>query len=144
MICLNILVTMNSSLTYEILLYLNSFYFSMFALCEFGMGILKAVNLPYPTGTLVSEFLLLLFLCCIEYERIFMGRKGNLTERSFAVLVSIGLTIPSIFGIMYFLTWQTYVLRLEVVLCAIQLTLQGLESAFALLCLVAFYRSGTY
>jgi transmembrane protein 216 len=116
----------------------------MFALCEFGMGILKAVNLPYPTGTLVSEFLLLLFLCCIEYERIFMGRKGNLTERSFAVLVSIGLTIPSIFGIMYFLTWQTYVLRLEVVLCAIQLTLQGLESAFALLCLVAFYRSGTY
>jgi transmembrane protein 216 len=135
---------MNSSLTYEILLYLNSFYFSMFAFCEFGMGIFKAVNLPYPSGTLISELLLLLFLCCTEYVRIFMGHKGNLTERGFAVLVSIGLTIPSILGIMYFLTWQTYVLRLEVVLCAIQLTLQGLELAFALLCLVSFYRSGTY
>ncbi|KDR09042.1 hypothetical protein L798_01246 [Zootermopsis nevadensis] len=134
---------MNSSLTYEILLYLNSFYFSMFALCEFGMGIFKAANLPYPSGTLISESLLLVFLCCTEYLRIFMGRKGNLTERGFAVLVSIGLTIPSSLGIMYFLTWQTYVLRLEVVLCAIQLTLQGLELALALLCLATFYRSGT-
>lgn len=135
---------MNSSLTYEILLYLNSFYFGMFALCEFGMGIFKAVNLPYPTGTMVSEFVLLVFLCCTEAIRIFLGRKGNLTERSFCVLVSIALTGPSVFGVLYFLIWQTYVLRLEVVLCAIQLTLQGLELAFALLCLVTFYKSGTY
>lgn len=28
----------NSSLTYEILMYLNSFYFGMFAACELGMG----------------------------------------------------------------------------------------------------------
>ncbi|PNF23604.1 hypothetical protein B7P43_G04944 [Cryptotermes secundus] len=135
---------MNSSLIYEILLYLNSFYFGMFALCEFGMGIFKAVNLPYPTGTVISEFLLLLFLCCTEFVRIFLGRKGNLTERGLAVLVSIGLTVPSIFGVLYFLIWQTYVLRLEVVLCAIQLILQGLEVGFALLCLLSFYKSGAY
>ena len=135
---------MNSSLTYEILLYLNSFYFGMFVLCEFGMGLFKAINLPYPTGTIVSEFMLLLFLCCTEAMRIFLGRKGNLTERSFCVLVSIVLTGPSIFAVVYFLIWQTYVLRLEVVLCAIQLTLEGFELAFALLCLVKFYKSGSY
>jgi transmembrane protein 216 len=135
---------MNSSLLFEILLYLNSFYFSMFALCEFGMGLFKVVNLPYPTGTVISEFLLLLFLCCIEFVRICMGRKGNLTERVLPVLVSIGLTIPSILGVVYFLIWQTYVLRLEVVLCSIQLTLQGLELTFALLCVISFYKSGTY
>lgn len=129
---------------YELLLYLNSFYFSMFAFCELGMGIFKVVNLPYPTGTVLSEFLLLLFLCCTEYVRLFLGRKGNLTERSLVLLVSEGLTVPSIFGVLYFLLWQTYVLRLEVVLCAIQLTLQGLELAVALLCLVKFYKSGTY
>ncbi|KAJ9601155.1 hypothetical protein L9F63_000675 [Diploptera punctata] len=116
----------------------------MFALCEFGMGIFKAINLPYPTGTIISEFILLIFLSCIEALRIFLGRKGNLTERSFCVLVSIVLTIPSIFGVLYFLIWQTYVLRLEVILCAIQLTFQGLELVFALLCLVTFYKSGTY
>jgi transmembrane protein 216 len=135
---------MNSSLIFEILLYLNSFYFSMFALCEFGMGLFKVVTLPYPTRNVISEFLLLLFLCCIEFVRIFMGRKGNLTERGLPVLVSIGLTLPSILGAVYFLIWQTYVLRLEVVLCAIQLTLQGLELIFALLCLASFYRAGTY
>jgi transmembrane protein 216 len=116
----------------------------MFAFCELGMGIFKVVNLPYPTGTVLSEFLLLLFLCCTEYVRLFLGRKGNLTERSLVLLVSEGLTVPSIFGVLYFLLWQTYVLRLEVVLCAIQLTLQGLELAVALLCLVKFYKSGTY
>jgi transmembrane protein 216 len=135
---------MNSSLMFEMLLYLNSFYFGMFGLCEFGMGLFKVMNLPYPTGTVISEFLLLLFLCCNEFVRIFMGRKGNLTERGLPVLVSIGLTVPSILGVVYFLIWQTYVLRLEVVLCAIQLTLQGLELIFALLCLTYFYKSGTY
>lgn len=135
---------MNSSLIYEILLYLNSFYFSLFALCEYAMGIFKAVNLPYPAGTLLSEFLLLFFLCCTECVRIFLGRKGNLTERGIVVLVSVALTIPSMCGVLYFLLWQTYVLRLEVVLCAIQLTLQGLEVITALLCLAKFYKSGTY
>jgi len=135
---------MNSSLIYEILLYLNSFYFSLFAFCEYGMGIFKAVNLPYPTVTVISEFLLLFFLCCTECLRIFLGRKGNLTERSFVVLVSIGLTIPSMCGVLYFLLWQTYVLRLEVVLCAIQLTLQGLQVITALLCLAKFYKSRAY
>ncbi|PSN39924.1 Transmembrane protein 216 [Blattella germanica] len=116
----------------------------MFALCEFGIGLFKATNLPYPTGTIVSEYILLVFLCCVESMRIFLGRKGNLTERSFSVLMSIALTVPSVFGVLYFLIWQTYVLRLEVVLCAIQLTLQGFELALALLCLVTFYKSGTY
>jgi transmembrane protein 216 len=135
---------MNSSLIYEILLYLHSFYLSLFAFCEFWIGIFKAVNLPYPTVTVISELLLLLFLSCTECIRILLGRNGNLTERSVVLLVSVGLTIPSICGVLYFLLWQTYVLRLEVVLCAIQLTLQGLELAAALLCLAKFYKSGTY
>ncbi|GFG34434.1 hypothetical protein Cfor_07685 [Coptotermes formosanus] len=114
---------------------------SLFAFCEFWIGIFKAVNLPYPTVTVISELLLLLFLSCTECIRILLGRNGNLTERSVVLLVSVGLTIPSICGVLYFLLWQTYVLRLEVVLCAIQLTLQGLELAAALLCLAKFYKS---
>jgi transmembrane protein 216 len=135
---------MYCSSTYELLLYLNSFHFVMFAFCKFGMGIFKAVYHLYPSGTIISELLLLLFLCCNEYVRAFTGHKGNSTRRCFAVLVSIGLTIPSILGMMCFLTWQTHVLRIEVLICYIKLTLQGLELAFALLCLASFYRSGTY
>lgn len=125
----------NSSLAYEILLYLNSFYFGMFAICEIWLTIFKTFNFPYPVGSFVSEIILLILLCCTEAIRIFLGRKGNLTERSFPVLISIVLTVPSVLGVVYFLIWQTYVLRLEMILCIIQLSLHGLELIFAFLSL---------
>lgn len=134
----------NSSLTYEILLYLNSYYFGMFAIAEVGIGAFKVIHLPYPTGTFISELLILVLLCCTESSRIFMGRKGNLTEKTFPVLASIALCVPSVLGTIYFLIWQTYVLRLEVILCGIQLALQGLELGFSVLCLSKIYRAGTY
>lgn len=135
---------MNSSLTYEILLYLNSYYFWMFAICELGVGIFKVSNLPYPFGTFITEVIMFTLLCCIEAARIFMGHKGNLTESSYPVMVSLILTIPSSIGVLYFLLWQTYVIRLEVVLCGIQLTLLSLEIIFATVCIVSFYRNRIY
>lgn len=71
---------MNTSLTYEILMYLNSFYFGMFATCEIGMGTLKAVNLDYSKPVLIRESLVLLFLCLLESVRIYLGTKGSLSE----------------------------------------------------------------
>lgn len=70
----------NPSLTYEILLYLNSFYFGMFAACEFGMGLLKAVNLAYAENKLALDAGLMILLFVIETLRIYLGRKGNLSE----------------------------------------------------------------
>ncbi|XP_067013356.1 transmembrane protein 216 [Anabrus simplex] len=134
----------NSSLTYEILLYLNSFYFGLFAFCEFGMGIFKAINLPYPTGILATEFSILFFLCCNESTRIFLASKGNLTRRVATILKSVGLTVPSVLGVVYLLVWQTYILRLEVILCGIQLTFQALETLLALFCLASFSKSGSF
>lgn len=70
----------NPSLTYEILLYLNSFYFGMFAMCELGMITLKAVNLKYPEHILMRETCILLSLCLVETIRIILGRKGSLSD----------------------------------------------------------------
>ncbi|XP_029670858.1 transmembrane protein 216-like [Formica exsecta] len=131
----------NSSLTYEILMYLNSFYFGMFAVCELGMGLFKAANLPSPgTSKTVTEFALLLFLMATEGGRIYLGRKGNLTERGIPILIGIVLTIPSILATLYFLLWQSRVLRLEVILCSIQLVLLISEVVIAVMCLIAIYR----
>lgn len=131
----------NSSLTYEILMYLNSFYFGMFAVCELGMGLFKAANLPSPgTTKTVTEFALLFFLMATEGGRIYLGRKGNLTERGIPILIGIVLTIPSILATLYFLLWQSRVLRLEVILCSIQLVLLISEVVIAVMCLIAIYR----
>ena len=70
----------NPSLGYEILLYLNSFYFGMFATCELGMMTLKAVNLEYKKHDLAQDVTILLILCIIESVRIVLGRKGSLSD----------------------------------------------------------------
>ena len=131
----------STSLTYEILMYLNSFYFGMFATCELCMGIYKAANLPSPgTSKLLTEFALLLFLLSTEGGRIYLGRKGNLMERGLLFLLAIALTVPSSLVTLYFLFWQHYTLRLEVILCSIQIVLLSIELVIAILCLITIYR----
>lgn len=131
----------NSSLIYEILMYLNSFYFGMFAVCEFGMGLFKVANFPSPgTSKTLTEFALLLFLMATEGGRIYLGRKGNLTERGIPILIGIVLTVPSMLATLYFLLWQSRVLRLEVILCSIQLVLLTSEMVIAIMCLIAIFR----
>lgn len=131
----------NSSLTYEILMYLNSFYFGMFAICEVGMGIFKATTLQSP-GFIksITEFAMLAFLLTTEGCRIYLGRRGNLVERGIPMILGIILTIPSVLATMYFLLWQNYVLRLEVILCSIQLVLLVTEFVISVMCLISIYR----
>ncbi len=57
-----------------------------------------------------------------------------------AVIMSIVISIPSLLGTIYLLIWQTYVLRIEVILSAIQITFIGLEFVFAIVSVITFAR----
>lgn len=71
----------NSSLRYEILLYLNSFYFGFFAACEVGMAVLKGINNPtYTPQILQRDFLILVTFLIVETIRVYFGRKGALSD----------------------------------------------------------------
>lgn len=69
-----------------------------------------------------------------------LARKGNLTERIVGVLVSIVLSIPAVVGALYLILWQTYVLRIDVILAAIQVVLIGLELVFGIISMITFAR----
>lgn len=74
----------NASLAYEILLYINSFYFGLFATCELGSLILKSVLIidRYVDMTnLGQDYGVLLGLFIIEAARLILGRKGSLSEK---------------------------------------------------------------
>lgn len=71
----------NPSVAYEVLVYLNSFYFGMFACCELSMGLLKAINLTYTGSSLARDSSVLIILCILETIRIIMGGKGPLSDR---------------------------------------------------------------
>lgn len=75
----------NPSLGYEVLIYLNSFYFGMFACCELSMGLLKAINLSYPNNVLARDSGVVIGLCILETIRIILGRRGSLAEKSMGI-----------------------------------------------------------
>lgn len=68
------------------------------------------------------------------------GKKGNLTERPQPVGLSLALSIPSIVGCVFLLIWQTYVLRVELILVSVQLSLIGLEFFLGLVAIILFSR----
>ena len=57
-----------------------------------------------------------------------------------SVVLCIGLSIASVFGAVYMLIWQTYVLRVEAVLAAIQIVFIALEFIFGIISVVTFAR----
>lgn len=77
----------NSSLAYEILLYINSFYFGLFSTCELGTLILKTVLIAgrYEVETdptkLGRDYGVLIALFIVEAARLILGRKGSLSEK---------------------------------------------------------------
>ncbi|XP_018328101.2 transmembrane protein 216-like [Agrilus planipennis] len=133
---------MNTSLTFEVLLYLNSYYFGLFSVCEIGINIVKAINLTLPN--IWTDFGILMAICGLELIRVVLGRKGNLTESNWTVLIAILLTLPSIMGVFYFMLWQSLVLRLEYIMCTIQLCFQTAEVVFGVLCLLPICKKTEY
>ncbi|KAL0811440.1 hypothetical protein ABMA28_009841 [Loxostege sticticalis] len=140
----------NSSLAYEILLYINSFYFGLFATCELGTLILKSVLIIEKYGIdkdptkIGQDYGVLLGLFVIEAIRLILGRKGSLSERDVPVMFSVLLTIPSMMGVLYLLVLQVVVLRIEYIWCTLMLSLQMLEFLFAAMFIATMCKGPTY
>lgn len=134
-------VVVLSSLPLQILLYLNGWYFGFFWVCEMLMYIYKGSVLPYPSQNIIGEVILLVMLAIIETVRLFLGRKGNLTEKLVHLAVSLALVLPVLFGALFILLWQTYVLRAEIILACILLVFLLLEVIFEVVTLITFARA---
>uniref|UniRef100_UPI003AB0B0EC transmembrane protein 216 n=1 Tax=Centroberyx gerrardi TaxID=166262 RepID=UPI003AB0B0EC len=133
-----------SSAPLQVLLYLNSWYFAAFFLAEVLMFVYKGVLLPYPSDNLVLDVVLLLLFLGLESLRIFYAWKGNLCERSLASSLSLLVLLPCAALAVYYLLLQTFVLRLEFLLCCVLLCFHSLELLLGLLGLSAFSRSKVY
>eukprot|EP00093_Oithona_nana_P003523 03523.XXX_108573_108971_1 [CDS] Oithona nana genome sequencing. len=97
---------MKSSLTFQVLLHLGSYYFGAYIIIEFLLLLYKYIVLPFPHGTLAAELILLTFLTLLESIRLFTGWKANLTENVGGMSLCVALYVPGILGVLYFLIWQ--------------------------------------
>ncbi|XP_013098919.1 transmembrane protein 216 [Stomoxys calcitrans] len=134
----------NPSMVYEVLIYLNSFYFGMFAFCELAMSLLKAINLTYPFEILVRDMIIIVGYCLLETIRIILGRRSSLADRGLPAILSVILIVPCFLGVNYVLLLQLYKLRLEYVLCVLQLGLYLTEIWYAFYFVFSLCRPVTY
>ncbi|XP_032226746.1 transmembrane protein 216 isoform X2 [Nematostella vectensis] len=110
----------------------------VFCVAEILLYIYKGSLLPYTSAALTVEILLVIFWAFMEGVRLFFGYKGNLAERSMALIISIVLGIPVLFIELFVLLWQTYVLRIEVILVAISLAFLGIEIILSIAAMLTF------
>jgi len=64
--------------------------------------------------------------------------KGNLTQRVLSTVMSVILLAASALLTVYYLLWQTFVLRVDLVICGILLALQFFQLLFSLIAVAAF------
>lgn len=72
---------MNAGLMYEILMYLNSFYFGLYATFKMCVSVLKPIYLPYEDSAMIRESGVFLAMCSLETLRIVLGRRSSLSDR---------------------------------------------------------------
>lgn len=102
------------------------------------MLIYKSLVLSYPGDNLTLEVCLLFLMAGLELLRLYSGMRGNLQEREGYVGVNMVLTVPTALLSVYFLIWQTYVLRADVIVNAVLLSMYGLGGLLAFITLARF------
>ncbi|XP_068004375.1 transmembrane protein 80 isoform X2 [Melanerpes formicivorus] len=127
-----------SSLLLQILFYVNGVYYIFYFLATLTLIVYKSQVFSYPDDYLAPDLLVLFIMAILEVPRLYLGSKGNLTEEEAALGLSLALTLGSVGLALYFLAWQTYVLRADLVLNALLLATYGLESGLEVMAIAAF------
>ncbi|XP_031138759.1 transmembrane protein 80-like [Sander lucioperca] len=125
-------VSVLSSVTFQLLLKLTTVYFVFYFLFTLGLIIRKSLVLPYPVDALVCDVCLLFLLAALDFLHFFCGVKGNLTESERYILANLIVTGTTILLTIYFLVWQTYVMRADIIISSVLLVAYGLDGVLAL------------
>ncbi|XP_064169009.1 transmembrane protein 80-like [Anguilla rostrata] len=110
--------TVLSSVPFQITLYLSAVYFLFYFLSTLCMIVYKSQVLSYPDGNLTLDLCLLFLMAALELLRLYWGVKGNLQESERGVGASLAMTGGTVLLCLYFLLWQSYVLRADVIINA--------------------------
>ncbi|XP_069660151.1 transmembrane protein 80 [Haliaeetus albicilla] len=127
-----------SSVPLQILFYVNGIYYIFYFLVTLAMIVYKSQVFSYPDDFLAPDLALLFIMAILEVLRLYLGSKGNLTEEEAPLGLSLVITVGSVILSVYFLVWQTYVLKADVIINAVLLFTYGLESVLKVIAIAAF------
>jgi len=117
-----------------------------------------AIAFPYPSILALELCFLIIGGPILEYARLYFGRRGNLTEKGWPLILFLIFCIPTIFAHVYFIAWQAYVsvfaqlflrvhslfrLQIELPLNIISFVFLAFEMVFAVVYFVIFQRKSS-
>ncbi|XP_066556494.1 transmembrane protein 80 isoform X2 [Amia ocellicauda] len=129
-----------SSVPLQLLLYLGGVYFLFYFLSTLLMIIYKSQVLSFPDGLLALDLSLLLLMAVLEAVRLYCGVRGNLQESELWVGGGLAVALISALLCVYFLLWQAFVLRADIIMSAVQLTVLALQGVLGLAAIASFAR----
>jgi hypothetical protein len=92
------------------------------ALLELVLFIYKGKEFMYPQYAYGVEFFFIFVYPILDLSRLALLARGNRTERSLPLLLSLIFALPTIALHAYYLRYQTYTLRTEMIMHAIALS----------------------
>ncbi|XP_054887993.1 transmembrane protein 216-like [Poeciliopsis prolifica] len=101
---------------------------------------MPCLELPYPSDALTNDVGLLLLFAALEFLHFYWGVRGNLTESDSYMFGNLIMTVTTILLSVYFLVWQTYVMRADVIISSVLITFYGADGVLALSTLAKFRR----
>jgi hypothetical protein len=135
------LSNVRSSVVFEVFLTINRWGVLFWLLVESLSFVYKNATIIYPSqGQIAGEIILMLAVFFIEVLRILLGSISNRTESILLSALTIILTIAIFFGYLYFVAWQLFVIRAELIMTIIALLFTGIGIVFLILCIVFFAR----
>merc|ERR1739844_841281 len=132
-------LNMDYAITFALLMYINIFYFGLYAGVEFFLLVFKCYQLSgpkFPIGVMINEMFVLAFLVVVESVRLLLGQQHepvDFDKKMSAIFRILVLTVPSMYSAVYFTFWQTFVTRLDAALGMIMLLIQVMQFFSALL-----------
>lgn len=135
------LANVRSSVVFEIFLRINLGCIFFWILIESISFIYKNETIIYPSqGQIAGEIILMIAVFFFDLIRLILASISNRTESILLSVLTIVLTVAVFFGYLYFVQWQLFVIRAEMIISIIALVCTGVGIVFLILCIIFFAR----
>lgn len=99
----------------------------------------KKYEFQYINRSFGWELTMIAFTVITELGRQRLATRGNKTNQMMFMLISVGLSLPTITAFSYFLRLQSYVVQLDIVLNTIAISFTAFETLLALIWIISGY-----
>jgi len=133
-----------TSLPLQMLVFFGGWWDGFFWLVTLAVFIFKGVSLPYGSRSFAAEFTFHFLWLLVEPARLFLVSKGNKMEAAGPLLYGTGLALPLAAYYAYYIAFQTYVLKIDVLLHAISLAFMGAQALLSLAASLRFLNAAKF